>query len=208
MNSFGVDGSIRQLIAGIDHTLDETTLNMTGKRFEVIKERGQSKRRNMRFKPISVIVYPDGILFTGESKKMFAPIVRIFKGAEEGEKEWKQLLFEDMLSMKLFPDRLEIVMKYQVDNKNYLCNLQKNDPKEWESFICYVYTTLKDNSKNNSNKFLNLRNEFKDDTKPKNYYRYSQFKCIRPISSPNMGGQRKTKRSKRSKKCKRRTRRS
>jgi|UniRef100_A0A6C0BJ80 hypothetical protein len=189
-------------VDGVEYKLDPKILEFHGDRFKIIKNTGSIPKSggSPTFKPTLVIVYQDGILFTGEPEGIFDKAFTFLSN----KKQWKQLLFADMQSMNVRVNDLNIHMK---DNKQYILKINdsqnvKTNEIEWESFICCLYEKVKNKN------IANLRNEFKDDTKPKNYYRYSPFKCIRPISSPNMGGQRKTKRSKRSKKCKRRTRRS
>ena len=179
------------------HTLDRDTLDLEGKKFEILKQSGKEENpKPPKFKDTSVIVYPNGILFTGELTSIFDKI--------SYDKEWKQLLFAKMKSMKLpLGDALHIEM--EKGWYNFKKPFEYNDAK-WEQFICAVYENVKVLSLSNA-KVLPLLNDFKN----------SHYKCIKnnaSASSNQYGGRRKTKRSKRSmrltrnKKCKRRTRRS
>lgn len=179
---------IRDLVhvEGVEYNLDEDILDLQGKRFELNKERGKSDRHNQPYKSTSVIVYPDGILFIGESNKLFAKMQRFFSKMvdNEGKKEWKKLLFSEMKSMQVLGDELRIRM-----NNDYTCNFRTDDSKNdttWEPFICFVYKNVKP--------FDNLLSGFKE----------HHYSCVK---NNKFGGQRKTKRSKRNKKSKRRTRR-
>lgn len=189
---------IRDLVnvEGVEYNLDEDILDLQGKRFELNKERGKSDRHNQPYKSTSVIVYPDGILFIGESNQLFSKMQRFFSKMvdKEGKKEWKKLLFSEMKLMYVSGDELRIRM-----NDDYMCNLKMADSKNdttWELFICYLYK--------NAKHFPNLKKAFKEENNP-NVNSYSHhYPCIKN----NIGGQRKTKRSKRNKKSKRRSRRS
>ena len=120
---------ISVLVAGTPYDLDKNILNQEGKRFEISKQRGKNDP-TAPYKPVSVIVYRDGILFTGEDT---------FLGFKTGKK-WKQLLFEKMKSIVALEDALNITL-----NDDYRCNfkpeLKPNHSKNmetWNKFLCFV----------------------------------------------------------------------
>jgi hypothetical protein len=120
---------ISELVKGAKYNLDEEILKQEGKKFEISKQSGQ-KDPTAPYKPVSVIVYRDGILFTGEDTLL---------GFKIGKK-WKQLLFEDMQSIVALEDALNITL-----NDDYRCNfkpeLKPNHSKNmetWNAFLCFV----------------------------------------------------------------------
>jgi len=165
----------------VEYNLGEDILDLQGKRFEINKQKGQDDL-SQPYKPTSVIVYRDGILFVGESNNISSKIQGFFSRMQgkSGKKEWKKLLFAEMKSMLVLGDELRIRM-----NNDYTCNFRTDDSKNdttWEPFICFVYKNVKP--------FANLLGGFKG----------HHYSCVKN----NVGGKRKTKRNKKSK---RRTRR-
>ena len=195
---------IGNLIVGAKSKLQEDILRGQGKRFEISKQIGNGNT-NKGYKPVSVIVYDNGILFTGEDT---------FLGAKTGNKIWKHILFGNITGMKVFADQLQITC--HIDSKDHIYTFRP-EFKELES--------KPDNL--NSYKIMSTWNEFlcflaNKTTRSKIHASLQEQRaaCAKPpfdlVHNPlaKAGGKRKTKRSKRSKrtrrnkKCKRRTRRS
>jgi len=139
---------ISKLVEGTKYDLDKNILSLDGKKFEISKQSGQ-KDPNAPYKPVSVIVYRDGILFTGEDTFL------VFKTG----KKWKQLLFKNIEHMVAVEDALNITY-----TDDYRCNfkpeLKPNHSKNmetWNEFLCFVDDNISMFS-NISNSLRNHRN--------------------------------------------------
>ena len=171
--------SISELVVGTTYDLDKTILTKKGKKFEISKQSGQ-KDPTAPYKSVSVIVYSDGILFTGEDT---------FLGFKTGKK-WKQLLFKNMQHIVAVEDALNITYTddYRCNFKPELKPNQSKNMETWNEFLCFVDDKI--------TMFPNI-------SKTLNNHRKL---CAAKLGGRRKT--KRSKRSRRNKKCKRRTRRS
>jgi hypothetical protein len=196
---------IRHLINGAKSELKGDVLDKPGKRFEISKRIGTDELKE-DYKPVSVIVYLDGLLFTGEDT--------IF-GVKTANKIWKKISFGDIQSIMLEGDatlKITFLRKtnsfFKKSEEEITYTFKKLESKPiWDAFLCFLADKTR--------LFIDIRSNFLGDLRQSCVKKRSNsnpsFNLVHNPLLGKAGGRRKTKRSKRSrrnKKCKRYTRRS